>query len=73
MYKIEKNIEYPRNKDRKYPFSVMKVGDSFFVPSADIKNRGIIANNAYNYAKRTGKKFRTQTTKDGGVRCWRIL
>ena len=73
MYKIEKNIPYPKAADRKYPFSEMKIGDSFFVPFSEMKNRSVIALSASYHGRKSNRKYRTQKTEDGnGIRCWRI-
>lgn len=71
MYKIEKNISYPKKRDRKYPFSEMEIGDSFFVPHKDMKNKNVLSTAAFYHSRSENKQFRTQTVSDG-VRCWRI-
>lgn len=55
----------------KYPFPLMQVGDSFFVPGRNSQGvKGTI-----NYWNRAGRKFTTRTrTENGvyGVRVWRV-
>ena len=70
MYEIEKGIERPEiaRPDRvtKYPWSMLEIGDSFFVPN---KKPGRVG--AAVRAKKFGFKF-SERTVDGGVRIWRI-
>ena len=73
-YTIEKGVALPdrvviRNRESKYPFSVMEVGDSIFFKDVNYKAAQI----AYvrMYAKKSGRKF-TVRTVEGGVRVWRI-
>lgn len=77
MYKIEKNKklpEDPRGAKRKYPFHILKIGESFFAqkPSTNITS-------SYNYYKRNhdqkNKQFTCRTVVENnknGTRCWRI-
>lgn len=82
MLEIEKGIPIPKVDksyayDSKYPFKVMEVGDSFFVPVDREQPRKQFHRVAMNIsascrAKRmNGKKFLTRTLRDG-VRCWRV-
>lgn len=76
QYKIESGIEAPQTDNRggKYPFKLMAVGDSFFVPgSAENINRVAlrVANAAHYAAKRYGFRFTTRRNADG-VRVWRV-
>ena len=73
MFKIEKNFPIPESgvgRPVKYPFGIMDVGDSFFVPKP---NR--ISSAASHFGKRNNKKFRSlPVVEDGieGTRVWRI-
>ena len=79
-FKIEKNIELPKRssgRPSKYPFSEMKVGDSFFIPVADhidIWNVAGAVRNAANMARIRDKTIGRFSTRkvEGGVRVWRI-
>ncbi len=66
-YKIEKGIPMPPIP-KKYPFNLMEIGDSFFVPKPPNKVSAV----AGLYGKRHGKKFRCITV-DGGTRVFRVL
>lgn len=78
-YKIEKNIPLkPRKRDKwkhpsKYPFRIMEIGDSFFVPnySRDKMMRVSTAGRSY-FAKMNKYDVMTVTTrKEGtGFRVW---
>ena len=79
-FKIEKNIERPKwshGRSRKYPFSQMQVGDSFFVPVDDDNGKQKIGASVRNAAlaavKRGASKGRFSSRQvEGGVRVWRI-
>lgn len=67
---IEKGIPLPtRQVSRKYPFSEMEVGDSFFVTDASVVL-------LHTHARRhSPKRFTCRTTVEDdvkGVRIWRI-
>lgn len=71
-FAIEKNIRIPTGTalDR-FPFSEMEIGDSFFVPTAELSE-----NSVRSYVSRYGKDrtdvaFKTATI-EGGVRVWRV-
>lgn len=64
--KIEKNIPLPS----KYPFSEMKVGDSFEVPESTKRTTVTVAANRY--GRKHGVKFTVRLTPDRTLRCWRI-
>lgn len=72
MINIEENIPIPSQeylgRGEIYPWSRMKIGDSFLVP---VKKEHLVRCAAYNICKRTGKKFTIRKTIDG-VRVWRI-
>lgn len=55
-------------KSRKYPFSTMKVGDSFFLEG----KLGTIAPSASQYNKSLAPKKFCCRTVEGGVRVWRV-
>jgi hypothetical protein len=67
MVKIEKGIPAPARGLEKYPFPLMKVGDSFLTPTSNPNAR----NAAYMYGSRSGKKFVARQT-DAGIRIWRV-
>lgn len=79
MFEIERDIPIPKLTRRgKYPFRLMVVGDSFFVPETD-KERCRRLTSILTACSRQGRgkgKFSTRTIKkDGlpvGVRCWKI-
>ncbi len=75
MFKIEKNIPMLKCEGSyKYPFPIMKVGDSFFVP-LNGSTLSIVGNNvrtaARYYHTKNDSKF-TVRKADDGVRVWRI-
>ncbi len=66
--KIDKNIEMPMYKNKRYPFDELKVGDSFLV---DTITKTSQFSSFVSYARlKTGKKFVTRAV-EGGVRVWR--
>lgn len=72
-FKIEKNIEPPLgggDKNRKYPFYQMEVGDSFLLNGANVET---VRNAAHNFGKAQGRdwKFSFRKTPEGR-RCWRV-
>lgn len=69
-YQIEKNIPISTKRADivKYPFSQMEVGDSFTVP---IEERHKIAQSAFYFGKKNGKKFATRREIDK-IRVWRV-
>ena len=64
---IEKNVPIPEPRRRKYPFSKMKIGDSFFIEDTSAKVRA----SASSYGKRLNREFITRR-EGNGVRCWRV-
>ena len=65
---IEKNIPIPPEKKRNvYPYKVLEVGESFFVPTGKIQ---IVCNANYRTGKQLGKKFIARKESEG-VRVWR--
>lgn len=79
MIKIDKEPKISGWKKRKvkYPFRDMKVDDSFFVASKDIKSKrrpiDVVAGAVYAWVKsnKSDRKFSCRTV-DNGVRVWRI-
>lgn len=74
MYAVDKRIPLPGDSGirgrTKYPFAMMEIGDSFFVPRVNVKR------NTIDSAKRKaqlnlGRKFTLRTYPDG-VRIWRV-
>lgn len=69
---IDCNVPLPGRVggESKYPFTLMNVGDSFFVEGA---KSATLLNAARAYAKRNQGtvKFAVRTV-DGGARCWRV-
>lgn len=73
-YKIEKGVPMPNamvGRKELYPFSLMDVGDSFFVPTETQRELLHVRSNATTQTHRTDKKFSTRTV-DGGIRVWRV-
>lgn len=80
--KIEKGIPVPphrrgsRNRPSKYPLELLEVGDSFFVPGADERERAQAMSSIASRWKRGkfvgGPKRFTTRVVEGGVRCWRL-
>lgn len=67
-YKISKNVP-PPNTVKKYPFEIMKVGDSFWIPREYFSKN--TQNNVHKCAKERGFKVSTRTYTDG-MTVWRI-
>ncbi len=60
-----------RHKSQKYPFSQMKVGQSFFIPEPAFQQIARIRASASNYSKRHNTRF--AIVRDGnGYRCGRV-
>ena len=86
MYELSKVVPIPENlntskrvgrKATKYPFHLMSVGDSFFVPCSEADGKRIantVRSNAKHWTKRSGKRgwvFKGMYTHNG-FRCWRV-
>jgi len=72
MFDIETNIPIPAKRREwsvKYPWHVLDVGQSFFVPDGNFKSMLSLASRAKG---RTGKKYLVREV-DGGVRVWRTV
>ena len=70
MMKIDKHVPMPRDTrgtKPKYPWRLMKIGDSFFTPIKPVN----LTNQKYMAQLRTGYKFSWQAVK-GGTRVWRV-
>ena len=61
------NRNPPTQRNSKYPWHTMNVGDSFFAPNVTVKG---FAGTAYSAGKRHGRTY-VARTMDGGVRVWR--
>ena len=84
MIKVEKGVPIPprrwrgggpRGGDPKYPWPLMEVGDSFFIPTHS-RDEAILMNlkigsSATTYMRKHGVKF-TARSLDDGVRYWRV-
>ena len=81
-FKIESNIPLPNGgtlRGTKYPFGLMKKGDSFLVATPDDgkekdKKVASISNSVSTFRKADANKRTKFTVRkvDGGVRCWRV-
>lgn len=72
MISIDSNIPMPKKRsgrEMKYPFKLMKVGDSFLVPPGDEDKVRICAHSS---KKKTGYNYTVRKMEDGTHRCWRI-
>jgi len=70
-YKIEKHV--PRDTNRthqRYPFKVMKVGDSFMIPKSDMT--GSTRSSLFGSAKYQHMKISVRQMENGGLRVWRV-
>ena len=63
---ISKDVPLPPHK-RRYPYSVMEVGDSFFVEGGVLQ---VVCNNNYRTGKKLERKFIARK-EENGVRVWR--
>ena len=81
MYEIDKNVKMPeersirrdRGNRKKYPWSEMRVGDSFLVPYTDI-SRDIrqLTHGGIQWAQRRGLDWQfAQRRLENGIRVWR--
>lgn len=52
-----------------FPFSHMKVGDSFDCDPEDVKS---MRNSASNFGRRHGQRFIVRAQPDGTAICWRV-
>ena len=74
MFDIDDSIPIPPHNQRniKYPWEGMKVGDSFFVPAEEDIGRNRTRNAAYQANQRYGSNRYTTRKVTGGVRVWRV-
>jgi len=73
IYEIEHGIPVPPKRHPKYPLVDLEIGDSFFVPTTDVKNMRRVAA-AMSMATRripNHPRFTMRVLKDG-MRVWRI-
>lgn len=64
--KIESGVPVPK----KYPFHLMKVGDSFAIPETVKRTTAHVA--AKRYGDANGMKFIVRIMPDRSYRCWRV-
>lgn len=74
MFEIETNIPIPEDalknhRKTKYPFPLMKRGDSFILPVDDLKNVKAASNI---FGKRAGVTFGFASIDTASWRIWRI-
>ena len=70
QFDIESDIPIPEGSARqKYPFSRMKVGDSF---AFDKKFLNSVRNNSQSWAKRHSGRYACRQVGTDVWRCWRI-
>lgn len=73
FWQTSDNIDMPGRVTRpgksKYPFSTMKVDESVFFEGKNTAGKECVY--AYNYARKSGKKFAARAV-EGGVRIWRV-
>lgn len=78
MYEIEAKVPRisPGLRMAKYPFRIMKVGDSFFVPKDQVSGRGdTVRASCSHYRIKLGHKYEMRTVVEHdrtGYRVWRI-
>lgn len=82
LYQVEHNVPMPVKvqlvRKLKYPFKIMRIGDSFFIPRTagenieNVRSRIIMA--AYSYRKRAKDTDFNLSTKVSaeGLRVWRV-
>ena len=73
--KIDKSIPVPppsKHGSHKYPFRIMKVGDSFLVPLADDAGGVRLRSSVGQFQRRDDEQRKFSVRKvDDGYRCWR--
>ncbi len=71
--KIEKGMPIPEkgNKESKYPFNELEIGDSVVVCDYSAENMRKINSILYYYTSKSDKKF-TQRQEGDKIRVWRI-
>ncbi len=75
MFEIEKGIPIISKQFKKYPFSGMEIGDSFFVPCPKGQTQGrSIQSSLVAASKFAHPAIKVSTHwEETGIRCWRIL
>lgn len=73
---VPPDVQYGGERRSKYPFRIMDVGDSFFIPNlSDVKiksmHRTVSSWNRRKESKQHGKRWACRQVR-GGVRVWRI-
>ncbi len=73
MITVEKGRPIPPLTTKKYPWSDMEVGDSFWVPMGENeeKTKNMVRCAATAFGRRRNMKFSVRKN-DGGFRVWRI-
>jgi hypothetical protein len=75
-YKLEKKVPMPEFRARlsssRYPFGEMEVGDSFYVPAADVSSKASLKSSASVAQKRFGGKVFRVADEKGGYRVFRL-
>lgn len=68
---IEKDIPLGTkiNRESKYPFRKMEIGDSFGIP---LNAQGSVKRIAWAQSRKLGMSFVVRRQPDGLYRCWRI-
>jgi hypothetical protein len=81
MFEVQSGVEMPEairnyNREAKYPFSAMGVGQSFTIPAelAPKQGKRTLLQASSNWRKKTGlpHKFRVHQHEDGSIGVWRI-
>lgn len=63
--RIDKGVPIPPLLPQRFPFHLMEIGDSFYVPGRALKG-----NSLYRGAARQGIRVTCRKVA-GGIRCWR--
>ena len=71
IIKVEKGIKIPKPKHRRYPWTKMGVGDSFFVP-CERHEKVKVATSILQAARHQRPARYITRVVDGGIRVWRI-
>lgn len=73
FYYVETGIEMPQKRfaHAKYPWDLMEIGQSFFVPGDPVKAMNSVTSCRRYAQKRYGTRYAIRTV-EGGVRVWRI-
>ena len=74
-YTVDNVVPPPQriHKVCRYPFPIMKVNDSFFVPEGKLKTVVSASQSYRNMEKQKGNVVGFASREvEGGIRCWRI-